>query len=50
MSELSLLGSMGDPDRMEITNGTDGVHKKYFYNGIDTYAYIENGIVTDWEE
>jgi hypothetical protein len=47
MSNLALLASYGSPQDVNISTGSWGTHKQYVY-GYE-YVYVENGVVTSWQ-
>lgn len=49
MSKAALIDSIGNPEKINKTVGSWGVHEQYVYgNGL--YIYIENGIVTSYQK
>ena len=51
MSECALLASWGIPNKVNRSVGVWGVHKQYVYRGyrLSSYAYVENGRVSGWQ-
>ena len=50
MSEKALLLSWGDPEDVNTSVGDWGTHKQYVYGDFGPYVYVENGIVTSWQD
>ena len=50
MSRLALIESIGEPDDINETVGSWGVHEQFVYSSYDLYVYLENGIVTSWQK
>lgn len=62
MTNAELLCSWGAPQRVNKSVGSYGVHKQYVYGtarvcrggmcmgGVSHYVYIENGILTSWQD
>jgi len=51
MSECALLASWGIPNKVNRSVGVWGVYKQYVYRGyrLSSYAYVENGRVSGWQ-
>lgn len=50
MSRLALIKSIGEPDDINETVGSWGVHEQFVYPRYDLYVYLENGVVTSWQK
>jgi hypothetical protein len=42
--------SWGEPDDINRTVGSWGVHEQWVYSDTGTYLYFENGILTSWQD
>lgn len=40
----------GNPDDINKSTGTWGVHEQWVYNSYDTYVYVENGKISSWQD
>ena len=49
MSELALLCSIGEGEQRSRSVGSWGTHTQYVY-GHGVYVYVENGVVTSWQD
>jgi hypothetical protein len=48
MTKAMLIESIGNPDDINRTVGSWGVHEQWIYSR--TYIYLENDIVTSWQD
>ncbi|NGO40424.1 hypothetical protein G4L39_13635 [Limisphaera ngatamarikiensis] len=48
MSSDDVRASWGDPDKVNRTVGTFGVHEQWIYG--DTYLYFEDGVLKSWQD
>lgn len=48
MSETQLLETKGEPNKINVTQGSWGTHKQLIYAD-NQYIYVENGKVTAWQ-
>ena len=48
MTKEMIVESWGSPNDINKTVGSWGVHEQWIYNS--TYLYIENGILTSWQD
>jgi len=52
MTKEQLLASWGDPDNINRSVGSWGVHEQWIYAASyykQIYVYVENGILTSWQ-
>ncbi len=49
MTDKMVLDSWGQPDDINRTVGSWGVHEQWVY-GADQYLYFENGKLTGWQD
>lgn len=49
MRESAVIYALGNPEKINTSVGSWGVHKQYCYTD-NLYIYIENGYVTSWSE
>ena len=47
MTVADLRASVGEPDKVNRSVGAWGVHEQWVYG--QSYLYIENGILSDWQ-
>lgn len=53
MTKEQVLASWGKPDDINRTVTKFGTHEQWVYNygiGINTYLYLENNVVTSWQD
>jgi hypothetical protein len=50
MTQDQLLVSRGLPTTINRTTTVGGVHEQWVYSWTGTYIYLENGIVTSWQD
>ena len=49
MSETTVKKKLGEPDKINTSTGSYGVHEQWIYERKSMYIYIENGILTSWQ-
>lgn len=50
MTYKMAIESLGDPDDINSTVGSWGVHQQWVYSDMDFYLYFKNGKLTSWQD
>jgi hypothetical protein len=50
MNTLELIVSMGYPNKINRTTTASSVSQQWVYRDIDVYVYLENGVVTSFQD
>jgi hypothetical protein len=50
MTDKMARESWGNPNEINRSVGSWGVHEQWVYKKKDTYLYFENGLLTSWQD